>query len=65
MLHEGEVSRQVRDQAVLTVECDVPDGWSLEDWRRVRGLAHELTAELDAPWWRRLRRASRRDTAGR
>jgi hypothetical protein len=57
------VSRQVRDASVLTVECDVPDGWSLDEWRRVRGLAQELTTEPEAPWWRRLRRGSRRGIA--
>ena len=39
---------------MATVECDVPVGWSLEEWRAVRGLAREATAELDLPWWRRL-----------
>jgi len=33
------VSEHLRDQAVAVVECDVPVGWSLDDWRTVRGLA--------------------------
>jgi hypothetical protein len=54
------VSAHLSDHAVATVECDVPVGWSLQDWREVRGLAREVTTELEGPWWRRLRRASRR-----
>jgi hypothetical protein len=60
MLQQADVSEQVQDQAVATVECDVPVGWSLDEWRSVRSLAREVTTELEAPWWRRLRRASRR-----
>jgi hypothetical protein len=56
-------SAHLIDQSVATVECDVPVGWSLQDWREVRGLAREVTTELEAPWWRRLRRASRRSRA--
>ena len=54
------VSQQVREQAVATLECDVPSGWSLDDWRTVRGLARELTEERPAPWWRRSLRALHR-----
>ena len=60
MFQQEAVSDHLRDQAVATVECDVPVGWSLQEWRAVRGLAKEVTTELEAPWWRRLRRASRR-----
>jgi hypothetical protein len=59
MLEQQEVSEQVRDQALAPVECDVPLGWSLDDWRTVRGLAREVTSE-PAPWWRRLPAAPRR-----
>jgi hypothetical protein len=58
-----DVSERVQDHALVTVECDVPVGWSLEDWRRVRGLAREVTQEPGAPWWRRLLRASHRSRA--
>jgi uncharacterized protein YbdZ (MbtH family) len=64
MLTEQDLSEQVRNQALAPVECDVPVGWSLEDWRTVRGLAREITTEPAAPWWRRLRPASRRSRAG-
>jgi hypothetical protein len=57
---QEDVSEQVRDQALSPVDCDVPDGWSLEDWRTVRGLAREITEEPATPWWRRLLRAPRR-----
>ena len=60
MFQQEAVSEHLRDHAVATVECDVPVGWSLEDWRAVRGLAREVTTELEAPWWRRLLRAPRR-----
>ena len=60
MLHQGEVSQQVRDQAVATLECDVPDGWSLDEWRTARELAREVAPELEAPRWRLRRRVSRR-----
>ena len=54
------VSQQVRDQAVATIECDVPAGWSLDEWRSVRGLARELAGERSGPWWRRPLRALHR-----
>ena len=60
MLQQADVSARVRDQAVATMECDVPVGWSLDDWREVRSLAREVTKEPRAPWWRRLRPALRR-----
>jgi hypothetical protein len=57
---QDAVSEQLRDQAVATVECDVPVGWSLEEWRTVRGLARDVTRETTPPLWRRLLRAPRR-----
>jgi hypothetical protein len=54
MRQQDAVSEQVREQAVLPVECDVPVGWSLDDWRAVRGLAREVTTEQMSPWWRRM-----------
>jgi hypothetical protein len=60
MLQPGEVSEHVRDQGVAPVECDVPVGWSLAEWRTVRRLAREVTTNRPAPWWRRLIRASHR-----
>ena len=51
------------DQAVVTMECDVPVGWSLEEWRTVRGLAREVTREPAARWWRRPPQALRRSRA--
>jgi hypothetical protein len=59
MLQQDAVSEQVRDQAVSPVECDVPLGWSLDEWRSVRGLAREALSEPAAPWWRRLAGAVR------
>jgi hypothetical protein len=59
MIQQDAVSEQVREQAVATVQCDVPAGWSLDEWRAVRGLAREVVGER-APWWRRLSRVSRR-----
>jgi hypothetical protein len=59
MIQQDAVSEQVREQAVATVECDVPVGWSLDEWRAVRGMARDVAGER-APWWRRLPRASRR-----
>ena len=56
MLQQDAVSEQVRDGAVMPMECDVPVGWSLDDWRTVRGLAREMIEEPMGPWWRRLLR---------
>lgn len=56
MRQQDAVSEQVRDRAVMPVECDVPLGWSLDDWRTVRGLAREVTAEPVRPLWRRILR---------
>ena len=60
MFQQDAESEHLRDHAVAILECDVPAGWSLQDWREARGLAREVTTALEAPWWRRLRRASRR-----
>jgi hypothetical protein len=55
---QDAVSERLRDQAVVTVECDVPVGWSLDEWRAVRGLARDVTREPVAPsLWRRLLRS--------
>jgi hypothetical protein len=59
MIQQDAVSEQVREQAVATLECDVPAGWSLDEWRAVRGMARDVVGER-ARWWRRLSRASRR-----
>jgi hypothetical protein len=60
MLKPGEVSEQVRDQAIAPVECDVPVGWSLDEWRAVRGMARDVTGVSHVHWWRRLRGSARR-----
>jgi hypothetical protein len=57
---QDAVSERLRDQAVATLECDVPVGWSLDEWRTVRGLARDVAREPTAPLWRRLLRAPRR-----
>ncbi len=57
---QDAVSERLRDQAVTTVECDVPVGWSLDEWRAVRGMAREVTREPVRPLWRRVLRPSRR-----
>ena len=59
MIQQEAVSQQLREQAVATLECDVPVGWSLDEWRAVRGMARDVVGER-APWWRKLSRASRR-----
>lgn len=59
MLRGETVSERVRDQALAPLECDVPDRWSLAEYR----TAVELRAELELPWWRRLRRTPRRAPA--
>jgi hypothetical protein len=61
---QDDVSEQEQDHALATMECDVPVGWSLDDWRTVRGLAREVIPVLAQPWWRRLLRASRRSPEG-
>lgn len=61
---QDDVSETVQDHALATMECDVPVGWSLDDWRTVRGLAREITGEPGQPWWRRLLQASRRSHEG-
>jgi hypothetical protein len=55
----GDTTSLVRDQAIAPVECDVPVGWSLDDWRTVRGLAREVIEEPASPWWRRRPRVAR------
>jgi hypothetical protein len=54
MLEEPDDTRSlVRNQAVATLECDVPAGWSLDDWRAARGLARDVTRERMTRSWRR------------
>jgi hypothetical protein len=60
MMQQDAVIEQVRSQAVATLECDVPLGWSLDDWRAVRGMAREVTREPGRRWWRRLPRSRSR-----
>ena len=43
----------------MPVECDVPIGWSLDDYRQVRGLAREVMREPGQAWRRLLPRAIR------
>jgi hypothetical protein len=58
---QDAVSERLRDQAVETVECDVPVGWSLDEWRAVRGLARDVTRDPVArSLWRRMLRSPRR-----
>jgi hypothetical protein len=59
MIQQDAVSEQLREQAVATVECDVPAGWSLDEWRVVRGMARDVIGERGS-WWRRRPRTSRR-----
>jgi hypothetical protein len=59
MLRQDEVSEQVREQAIAPVECDVPVGWSLDEWRAVRGMARDVTRVSQVRWWRRLRGSAR------
>ena len=33
---QDDVSERVQDHALATMECDVPVGWSLDEWRTVR-----------------------------
>jgi hypothetical protein len=55
---QGDTTSLVRDQAVATLECDVPVGWSLDEWRAVRGLAREVVSQpARRRWWRRPARA--------
>ena len=63
MVQQEAVAQALEAQAVSPLECDVPVGWSLDDWRAVRGLAREVTAEPDAQWWRRPLQALRRSGA--
>jgi hypothetical protein len=56
MTKQEAFMEQVREQAVAPVECDVPVGWSLDDWRRVRGLAREVVDDRRPRLWRRLSR---------
>jgi hypothetical protein len=63
MVQQEVVAQALEAQAVVPLECDVPVGWSLEDYRQVRGLAREVIAP--GPRWRRLlSRSSRRSRAG-
>src|SRR4051794_6478321 len=65
MVQQEAVTQAWEDQAVVPVECDVPVGWSLDDYRQVRGLAREVVREPGAGWRRLLPRTSRRARATR
>ena len=53
MMQQEAVAKVLEAQAVVPVECDVPVGWSLDEYRSVRGLAREVTQEPRRRWWRR------------
>jgi len=59
MIRRESVSSQLRDMALAPIECDVPDRWSLSDYR----AAIALRDELDLPWWRQVRRSPPRSAA--
>jgi hypothetical protein len=60
MVQQDAVAQALEAQAVVPVECDVPIGWSLDDYRQVRGLAREVAREPGSAWRRLVPRASRR-----
>jgi hypothetical protein len=60
MVRQEAVARMLEDQAVVPVECDVPVGWSLDDYRNVRGLAREASVGSRHRRLRSLWRAARR-----
>ena len=59
MVQQEALAKALEAQAVVPVECDVPVGWSLDDYRQVRGLAREVTREPRRVWRRLRPRASR------
>jgi hypothetical protein len=60
MLKQQEAVNERTEHAAVTLECDVPVGWSLEEWRAVRGLARDVTQVRPTPLLRRLLRGSLR-----
>src|SRR3954469_15111544 len=59
MVQQEAVTQALEDQAVVPVECDVPVGWSRDEYRQARGLAREAVREPAPAWRRLLPRASR------
>jgi hypothetical protein len=55
MIQQEAVAQALEAQAVVPVECDVPVGWSIDDYRAARGMAREIM-EAPRPAWRRLLR---------
>jgi hypothetical protein len=60
MVQQEAVTQALEAQAVVPVECDVPIGWSLDDYRTARGMAREVMEEPGRAWRRLLPGASRR-----
>jgi hypothetical protein len=46
MVQQEAVAQALEAQAVVPVECDVPVGWSIDDYRAARGMAREI---MEAP----------------
>jgi hypothetical protein len=65
MVQQDAVTQALEAQAVVPVECDVPIGWSLDDYRAARGMAREVIEEPRHAWRRLVGRASRRSRAAR
>lgn len=61
MVQHEAVARMLEDQAVVPVECDVPVGWSLDDYRSARGLAREAAEDSRPRRLRSLWRGARRE----
>jgi hypothetical protein len=39
MLRGGVVSERVREQGLSAMECDIPDRWSIAEYRRALAIA--------------------------
>ena len=60
MTQQEAVAQALEAQAVVPLECDVPVGWSIDDYRTVRGLARDVMREPASGWRRLVPRPSRR-----
>jgi hypothetical protein len=60
MLRGTAMTERVRDQALAPLECDIPDRWSVDEYRQALALA--ATTFEGSPRFRRLR-ALRRSPA--
>jgi hypothetical protein len=55
MLRGGVVSERIREQGLAAIECDIPDRWSISEYRKAMAIGESSRAPERPSPLRRLR----------